>query len=55
MQVLQKGNAANTSKKVKKQRKDDVLKMINSLEFCENSDTFRNLAKQFYAQNISNK
>lgn len=45
MQVLQKGNAANTSKKVKKQRKDDVLKMINSLEFGENSDTFRNLAK----------
>ena len=36
------------SKKQKKQRKDDVLKMINSLEFGENSDTFRNLAKQFY-------
>ena len=28
--------------------KDEVLKMISKLEFGENSDTFRSLAKQFY-------
>ena len=29
-----------------------MLKMINSLELGENTDTFRNLAKQFYVQNV---
>ena len=41
-----------SSKKQRKQKKDDLLKMINSLELGENTDTFRNLAKQFYVQNV---
>ena len=39
-------------KKVKKQKKDEVVSMINQIEFTENSETFRNLAKQFYENNV---
>lgn len=35
-----------------KKKKDEVVNMINKLEFTENSDTFRNLAKQFYENNV---
>ena len=56
--VLQKDGAtrpSGSSKKFKKAKKDDILKMINQLELGENSDTFRHLAKQFYMQNIQVK
>ena len=55
--ILQKdahnARPAGSSKKFKKQKKDDILKMINQLELGENSDTFRHLAKQFYLQNVN--
>ena len=40
---------------MKRQRKDDVLKMINQLETGENSDNFKNIARQFYVQNTKNE
>lgn len=35
-----------------KKKKDELLQMISQIEFGDNSDTFRALAKQFYIQNI---
>ena len=44
--------ASFTGKKSRRSRKDEVFRMISKLEFGENSETFRAMAKQFYVKNV---